>query len=89
LIISDASFKARYRRLSVYSNYDALRGESPVSSVPFLLPPTWRKTFSGFFSDVWDAAVRALKTATRIIIIGFKANRYRFGGNGSFDVSLA
>jgi SIR2-like domain len=36
-----------------------------------LVPPTWRKTFTGAFSEMWDEALNALNEATRIIIIGF------------------
>jgi hypothetical protein len=67
-----AERSAEYLRLlSVYGDYDRLRGDPLISRIPFLLPPTWRKTFSGFYADLWDAAVRSLKTATRVIIIGY------------------
>ena len=39
--------------------------------VPALAPPTWRKGFDGQLSDVWEAAVRSLETATRIVILGY------------------
>jgi hypothetical protein len=38
---------------------------------PVLVPPTWRKDFSGHFSEVWNAAVGAVRTATRLCVIGF------------------
>ncbi len=39
--------------------------------VPALAPPTWRKGFDGQLGDVWEAAVRSLETATRVIILGY------------------
>ena len=38
---------------------------------PLLIPPTWRKEFAGQLAHVWERAVSALETATRIIVIGF------------------
>lgn len=55
-------------RLTLYGSYeDILEANQQV----LLVPPTWRKTFSGPISHVWDGAVRALKEATRIVIVGF------------------
>jgi len=36
-----------------------------------LIPPTWNKVLGAFLADVWDSAVAALRTATRIIVIGY------------------
>ncbi|MBI3871000.1 MAG: SIR2 family protein [Verrucomicrobia bacterium] len=38
---------------------------------PGLIPPTWKKTFGGGIDQVWNLAVDKLRTATRIVIIGF------------------
>lgn len=38
---------------------------------PLLLPPTWHKNLADALLRVWDAAVRAIAVATRIILIGF------------------
>lgn len=54
----------RHGRLTVYGGY----GNGPT---PFLVPPTWRKIFSGFYGSVWDASVTALRTATNVIILGY------------------
>ena len=36
-----------------------------------LLPPTWQKVFRPQLSEIWDMAVRELRDATRIIILGY------------------
>jgi len=55
-------------KLQVFGSYiDLLNANRQV----LLIPPTWRKTFGGPLTSIWDAAVRALTEATRIIIIGF------------------
>lgn len=36
-----------------------------------IIPPTWNKHIDGQTEKVWQQAVKELKTATRIIIIGF------------------
>jgi len=38
---------------------------------PDLLPPTWNKRVTTHLQDVWSFAVEQLKTATRIIVVGF------------------
>ena len=54
--------------INVYAAYDeVLRNSERV----LLLPPTWRKTFGGGLTSVWASAVTALKTATRIVVLGF------------------
>jgi hypothetical protein len=59
---------ASSEEIKVYASYDEVlgNGERVV-----LLPPTWRKTFGGGLSTVWAGAVKALTTATRIIVLGF------------------
>ena len=57
-----------YRKLTVYGNYEALRAKKLI---PELIPPTWKKVFHSPLDKVWESAVRRLKSATRIIIIGF------------------
>lgn len=55
--------------MTVYGEYEdhrALPGNGPM-----LVPPTWRKVFAGQVSTIWEKAVRAIKRATRIIVIGF------------------
>lgn len=55
-------------RLNVFDTYsDVLKADGRV----VLIPPTWRKSFQGPLSEVWNAAIRALSEATRVIIIGF------------------
>jgi hypothetical protein len=56
------------RSFTVYGNYgDVVK----LGFVPELVPPTWRKVFAGPFDHVWRAAVRAIRDATRIVILGF------------------
>lgn len=58
----------------VFKDYSGLREEGLS---PLLLPPTWRKDLGIDqygridFSNVWDAAVTALRTATNVIILGY------------------
>jgi hypothetical protein len=55
-------------KLTFYGSYDDIRERGLT---PALAPPTWRKDFDGQLSDVWEAAVRSLRTATRIVILGY------------------
>lgn len=52
----------------VYNTYSDLlsSGQSPQ-----IVPPTWRKIFTGQLTQVWDKSLNALEKATRIIVIGF------------------
>jgi len=52
----------------VCRDYQSLRSRRLT---PLLIPPTWRKSAGEAIQAVWDAAVRAISTATRIILIGF------------------
>jgi hypothetical protein len=56
------------QQLTVYSDHEDIlkRGLTPA-----LAPPTWRKDFLGQLPYVWDKAVDALRTATRIIVLGY------------------
>jgi hypothetical protein len=54
-------------KLVAYSTYSECRD---AGRAPLLLPPTWRKDF-GQLATVWQGALDALKTATRIVVIGF------------------
>lgn len=38
---------------------------------PQLVPPTWRKIFTGPLRQIWDRSLNSLEKATRIIVIGF------------------
>jgi hypothetical protein len=58
----------RLGKLTVYGSYKDVREEKLV---PHLVPPTWRKTFDGAFSHVWEEALRKISSATRLVIIGF------------------
>ena len=49
-------------------SYDDVRNRGHA---PLLVAPTWQKIFSGHLTTVWKQAVEALKTATRLIIIGY------------------
>ena len=55
-------------KLAIYDSYDAVRA---AKAIPELIPPTWRKVFDGNLEGVWNDAIEAIKSATRIIIIGF------------------
>ena len=63
-----AKSKRSRGRLNVYGSYsDVLKVDGRV----VLIPPTWRKSFQGPLSEVWNAAIQALSEATRVVIIGF------------------
>jgi hypothetical protein len=36
-----------------------------------LVAPTWQKSLGGYLSAVWGEAVSALRTATRVVIMGY------------------
>lgn len=56
------------RSMAVHRDYRALLKNG---SKPFLVPPTWRKEFGGQLAGMWDLAVNSLRTATRIIVLGY------------------
>lgn len=53
---------------TVFGDYADLRNGELL---PELVPPTWKKIFQGQLGIVWDKAVECLRTATRLVIIGF------------------
>ncbi len=52
----------------VFGTYEQLRSDGLN---PLLAPPTWSKNPAVLLSDVWDNAVSAIRSATRIAIIGY------------------
>ncbi len=60
------------RKLTVFRSYDDVRAGEMT---PELVPPTWRKSFDGALSHVWQEGLREIRKATRIVIIGFSAPR--------------
>lgn len=58
--------------LTVYRSYnDGYSKDGDPYYRVIIVPPTWRKDFSGPLIDVWRRAIMALRTATRIIFLGF------------------
>ena len=60
--------KVNTDRLSIHPDYS---GVFKAGHEPLLIPPTWRKNVGGHLEAIWDEALRALRNATRIIVIGF------------------
>lgn len=56
------------RRLLAYPSYAGLRVDKHT---PLLVAPTWQKSLRGHLSEVWKDAVKALRTATRVVIMGY------------------
>ena len=56
------------RRIATLQDYNEVRTQNHI---PFLVAPTWQKLFHGYLATVWREAVEALKTATRVIILGY------------------
>jgi hypothetical protein len=54
--------------LTIFGSYADVRAKDLS---PMLVPPTWNKTVGPALADVWNRAVEALRTATRIIVIGY------------------
>lgn len=54
--------------LEVFNAYADVRD---AGLVPELVPPTWKKVFEDQLAHVWGQAVAALRSATRVIVIGF------------------
>jgi hypothetical protein len=54
--------------LTVYKSYENVRR---ARAIPELVPPTWRKSFTGPLSGVWSHALKRISQATRVIVIGF------------------
>ncbi len=55
-------------QLKVFRSYDDLRAKQKR---PRLIPPTWSKSVEDQLSEPWEAAIQRLRTATRVVIIGF------------------
>ncbi|MGO8792855.1 MAG: SIR2 family protein [Terriglobia bacterium] len=55
-------------QLLAYPSYQDLRREGLW---PMLVAPTWQKSLGGYLSAVWPEAVSALRTATRVVILGY------------------
>lgn len=60
------------RKMTVYGSYSHLVANELC---PIIAPPTWRKVITRQIEDVWKAAVSALSTATRVLVIGFSIPR--------------
>lgn len=54
--------------LNIYDSYDLLRKDEKI---PHLMPPTWRKSPHPVLSRIWEEAVKAIRSATRIAVIGY------------------
>jgi hypothetical protein len=55
-------------QLLAYPSYQDLRRDG---FWPMLVAPTWQKSLGGYLSAVWREAVSALRTATRVVILGY------------------
>jgi hypothetical protein len=55
-------------QLLAYSSYQDLRRDGLW---PMLVAPTWQKSLGGYLSAVWREAILALRTATRVVILGY------------------
>lgn len=60
--------KAGSRTLKMVDSYTEVRN---ADGVPELVPPTWRKLFAHELVEIWKIALEELKSATRIVILGF------------------
>ena len=62
----------RYSNMTVYGNYERLLQDTMRQKV-VLVPPTWHKGWDleHPVSAVWEAAVEAIRTATRLVIVGY------------------
>ena len=56
---------------SSYTIHDTYEDLLKNQNTPQLVPPTWRKIFTGPLRQVWDRSLKSLEKATRIIVIGF------------------
>jgi hypothetical protein len=59
------------RRLHEFRDYAALRTDQVWRDSVLLAPPTWQKRLGGHLAAVWDRAVEAIRTATRIVFLGY------------------
>jgi hypothetical protein len=53
---------------TIYGSYSDLKASNDDV---VLVPPSWQKTLTGPVSTAWTGAVKALNSATRIVVIGF------------------
>lgn len=51
--------------------YDSCSDVLNHDATPDLIPPTWSKNFDGGLETIWTHALKAIESATRIIVIGF------------------
>ena len=58
----------RGSRPTAYQDYAAV---TAAGLEPLLVPPTWQKMTHTVLSRVWETALEALTSATRVIVIGF------------------
>jgi len=60
------------QRLQIFPAFSDLLTEyaDPLGRI-FIEPPTWRKGHNGGMASVWDSALQALRTASRIIVMGY------------------
>jgi len=56
------------RKIVAFPDYASLRKQGHI---PLLVAPTWQKALAEHLSAIWDDSVAALRTATRVIILGY------------------
>ncbi len=77
--------------ITIHGSYEDVRTAKNVS---LLVPPTWNKRFTGQLARTWGNAVDALRTATRVVIVGFSMPatdvhfRYLLGAGLQHNISL-
>lgn len=54
----------------LYSSFDDLI-ENSLDGTPLIIPPWWKKDPVSIFNGIWGKAIERLRTATRIIFIGY------------------
>jgi hypothetical protein len=69
----ERSYQMELDRLNTIVVLDDFATVRKRDGVPLLLAPTWQKDFRGYLAPIWQDAVDSLKTATRIIVIGYSA----------------
>lgn len=82
--------------IALHDDYTTASKEMAVNPwiVPVVLPPTWLKSVPKELRDVWNTSIQALRSATRIFIIGFSAPdtdthfKYLLGAGLKDNVSL-
>jgi len=56
--------------MKIYDCFDWVKDREEMERV-LIVPPTWRKTFAEQLGFIWEGAVRALRHATRVFVLGF------------------